>query len=186
MQSACAILSPVALPTPQYFTTSSHKRHDFRKKKQEMCVLVFSTSFFETFLILRRNERYMIKNVHQSSCKVPTCYFSQIFEKKLNFLGRSSKNTQIYNFMNIRPVGAETFHADGQTDMTKLIVVIRKFQKAPKNGSLLAADLRHFNFSTAHFSFSLSLSVSPAIPPNPSVKKEFTHYLLSFSPSTLG
>ena len=27
-----------------------------------------------------------------------------------------SKNTPISNFMKIRPVGAELFHADGQTD----------------------------------------------------------------------
>ena len=27
-----------------------------------------------------------------------------------------SKNPQISNFMNIRPVGAELFHADGRTD----------------------------------------------------------------------
>jgi hypothetical protein len=34
--------------------------------------------------------------------------------------------------MKIRPVGAELFHADGQTDMTKLIVVFRNLAKAPK------------------------------------------------------
>ena len=47
----------------------------------------------------------------------------QIFEKK---------NTQIPNFMKIRPVGAE-FHTDGRTDMTRLIVDFRKFANAPKN-----------------------------------------------------
>jgi hypothetical protein len=35
--------------------------------------------------------------------------------------------------MNIRPVGAEIFHADGRTDMTKLIVVILSFASAPEN-----------------------------------------------------
>jgi len=35
--------------------------------------------------------------------------------KKLNFLGSFSKFTQIQNFMNIRPVGAELSHVDGQT-----------------------------------------------------------------------
>jgi len=39
------------------------------------------------------------------------------------------------NLMNIRPVGAELFHADGQTDrwtdMTKLIVAFRNFANAP-------------------------------------------------------
>jgi len=45
----------------------------------------------------------------------------QIFDK-------SSKS----NFMKIRPVGAELFHADGRTDMTKL-TAFRNFTKAPKN-----------------------------------------------------
>jgi len=35
--------------------------------------------------------------------------------------------------MKIRPVGAELFHTDGRTDMTKLTVALRKFVKAPKN-----------------------------------------------------
>jgi hypothetical protein len=34
--------------------------------------------------------------------------------------------------MKIRPVEAELFHADGQTDMTKLIVAFRNFANAPK------------------------------------------------------
>jgi hypothetical protein len=74
MQCACAILPSVACPDLQYFSTLSHKRYDFRKKNTEhnMYVLIFSTTFFsETFLILRRNERYMTKNVYLSSHKVP-------------------------------------------------------------------------------------------------------------------
>ena len=47
----------------------------------------------------------------------------QIFEKEL----------KISNFFKIRLVGAEFFHADGQTDMTKLIVAFRNFARAPKN-----------------------------------------------------
>jgi hypothetical protein len=35
--------------------------------------------------------------------------------------------------MKIRPVEAELFHADGQTDMTKLTVAFRNFANAPKN-----------------------------------------------------
>ena len=34
--------------------------------------------------------------------------------------------------MNIGPVGAELFHADGRTDMTKLIVTFRDLAKASK------------------------------------------------------
>jgi hypothetical protein len=35
--------------------------------------------------------------------------------------------------MKIRPVGAELFHAERRTDMTKLIVTFRNFANAPKN-----------------------------------------------------
>ena len=35
--------------------------------------------------------------------------------------------------MKIRPVGAELFHADGQTNLTELTVALRNFSKAPKN-----------------------------------------------------
>jgi len=35
--------------------------------------------------------------------------------------------------MKIHPVGAELFHADGRTDMTKLIVSFRNSTNAPKN-----------------------------------------------------
>jgi hypothetical protein len=34
--------------------------------------------------------------------------------------------------MKIRPVGTELFHADGQTDMTELIITFRNFANAPK------------------------------------------------------
>ena len=33
--------------------------------------------------------------------------------------------------MKVRPEGAELLHADGQTDMTKLIVAFRDFVNAP-------------------------------------------------------
>ena len=34
--------------------------------------------------------------------------------------------------MKIRPAEAELFHADGQTDMTKLVAAFRSFTKAPQ------------------------------------------------------
>ena len=43
-----------------------------------------------------------------------------------------SKNNQISNFVKIRPVGAELFRADGQTDITKLTVTFGNFVNAPK------------------------------------------------------
>ena len=65
------------------------------------CVFWFSIQFLlETFLILRRNERSVIINVHRSLCKAPVIPVR--FSSNLNFLDRFSKNTQVLNFTKIR------------------------------------------------------------------------------------
>jgi hypothetical protein len=90
----------------------------FGKKKKLLnmkCVFRFSLQILsEIFFILRRTERDMIKNVYWSSCKVLFIFVR--LQWNLNFLEGFSKNTQISNFMKIRPVRAEWFHADRRTD----------------------------------------------------------------------
>jgi len=49
--------------------------------------------------------------------------------------------------MNIRPVGAELFYADGWTDMTKLLVAFRKFANAPKMARYNAKIVRTLGIS---------------------------------------
>ena len=69
----------------------------------------------ETFLILRRNEQDMIQKMciglHvKYLCSCPIWMKPEFSRQNLK------KKPQIPNFMVMHPVGAELFHADGQTD----------------------------------------------------------------------
>jgi hypothetical protein len=74
-----------------------------------MCVSIVSKTFVETFFILRRSERHIIKNVYWSSCKVSV--FSSYF--KLEFSGQI---TPISVFVKLRPLGAALSHTDRRTE----------------------------------------------------------------------
>ena len=61
--------------------------------------------------------------------------------------------TQISSFIKIRQVGAELFHADGQTwlmNMTKLVVAFRDVAKTPKKFFSLAAARTHREHNVSH------------------------------------
>ena len=60
----------VACPSVSYFSTLSQKQRDFRKKKKEnfientMCVLIFCTTLYVIFLILKNNSaKYHYKDI---------------------------------------------------------------------------------------------------------------------------
>jgi len=55
--------------------------------------------------------------------------FLSDFNESLNFPRSFSKNTQIPNFMKVRPVGAELFHAGGRTDVTEPIAGLSQFRE---------------------------------------------------------
>ena len=66
----------------------------------------------------------MIIDVPRSSGKVP----GQSFQILMTFeLCRRGLKKQLSNLMKIRPVGVELFHADRQTDTTKLMAAFLSF-----------------------------------------------------------
>jgi hypothetical protein len=133
------ISSDACLSPPQY-STSSHKRHDFRKKVTacKMYISVFFLTSISNISYSKKNParyRHKCRNVFAWS----TCHSCRILIK-LRFFNRCSRKAQIPNFVKLHPVGAELFHADEgtdgrtdrQTDMTKLIVAFRNFANASK------------------------------------------------------
>jgi hypothetical protein len=46
--------------------------------------------------------------------------------------GTTVEKTHMSNLVELRPVVVALFHADGQTDITKLIDAFRNFANAPK------------------------------------------------------
>jgi len=87
---------------------------------------------FETFLILTRNGRHMMKMYIVLHVKYPL--FSPECNGTWIFSTDFSENSQISNFTKIRPVG--------RSDMTKLIVAFWNFKNAPKKVATLCIELR--------------------------------------------
>jgi hypothetical protein len=120
MQCAWAILSSVACPALQYFSNLSYKWHDFIKKtlqnvtEYKMCVLTVSTpivwniSHSKKKLARKDKKMYILLHVkyHLFLSGLNEIYFSNKF----------TKTPQITNFVKIHPLGAELFHAGGQTE----------------------------------------------------------------------
>jgi hypothetical protein len=79
-----------------------------------MPVLISSTNLYETFIILRRNQRKIIINVRRSLCKAS--FILVRFWWNLDFLDTISKNSEISNWVKIGPEGTELFQAYRRTD----------------------------------------------------------------------
>ena len=117
----------MACPALQYFSTFSHKRHDFSEKnvvERKIFVLSFSTTFaWNMFRSKKKWARYDRKLLPYTlwsntyiGLHVKYPLFLSEFNETLNFATEFRKNIQKLNFMKIRPVGTELFHADGQRD----------------------------------------------------------------------
>ena len=108
------ILISGVCPALPYFSTLSHKRHDFREKKilNLKCVFWYSLNFFvKNFSFLEQFSNVQCTQL----CKAPIILLR--FWLYLNYLDRFNKNPHISNFMKIHRVGAEFFHADRRTDI---------------------------------------------------------------------
>ena len=114
----CSLRYPACKPVRLYYIFPHYriKGSIFEEKRViEQNMFWFSLQLLsETFFILRRIWRNMIRNVDRSSCKV-LLFWSHLNEI-LIFSTDLKKNTEISNTTKIRLVVAEVFHAGGRTD----------------------------------------------------------------------
>jgi hypothetical protein len=137
----CFIFSSLTCLVSPYFSTLTHKRQDFRNKKviehkmfgflYSFCLIHFS--FWEEFSEILS---YIYTGLH---ARYPLLSdFNQTWIFSTDF----RKNPQISKSMKIRPVAAESFHADIRTDMAKLTAAFRNFANEPKKFYILPTSYR--------------------------------------------
>ena len=130
------VLSSVGSLAPPYFSTLSHKRHDFRKKVTEhkMCVLIFSTTSIWNISHFKRIQRDTRTNVPRFHVKyqlvVSDFHETRIFSVDFR---KIPKCKILWTSFQWEP--SCSLRTDGQTDMTKPIFAYRNFVNAPKNDS---------------------------------------------------
>ena len=106
------------LPVSAIFFNITHKHHDFRKIiEYKMCVLIFLYNFWpKYFSFCEEMSGIWLKMFVCLHVKYPLFILVR-FQCKLNFHDRfSKKNYSNIKFNEIRPAGAEMFHADRRTD----------------------------------------------------------------------
>jgi hypothetical protein len=98
-----------------FFSTLCHKQHDLKKNISIIkCVFWFSLQVLsETFLILRRTERDVIKKMY-FGLHVKYRYYGEILMERI-FTTDFSKYAQISSLTKNLPVRTELLHADGET-----------------------------------------------------------------------
>ena len=132
MRMRCIVLSSVAYPAVPYFSTLYHKRHDFRRKKSywtQKCVFWSALQLLSaTFLILRRNERDIIKTCTGLHVKCPL-FLSDFYETWIFWRDfRKIPKYQI-SWKSIQWEPSCSMRTDRRTDIKKLIVAFRNFAK---------------------------------------------------------
>ena len=121
----------------------------FGKKviEHQMCVLIFSATIVWKISHYKTKKMYIGLHV-----KYPL--WSCLILLKLKISQQFSKNIQTQNFMGPYSVGADLFHADGQTDrqtdktrQDEAIIAFRNVAKAPEREGMVSTNCRSRNAS---------------------------------------
>jgi hypothetical protein len=119
MNSKCVVLCIMCPVCLHYiFSTFFHKKQDFWKKvtDHKVCVLIFSTAFSETFLLLKiiHSDITSKMSVETSSCTVPVILVT--FKWNLNILDRFFSKKNLGTKLHINPSNGSRILLSRRTD----------------------------------------------------------------------
>ena len=160
-------------PLPYFFSKSTHKRRELRRKKNatehEICVLIFSTTLSEKLLVLRRIRRDTIITHIGTHVKYPL-FLSDFIENWVlsTYFGKYSNPV---SGRRVVPCDRQTDrHRGGQTWII-LTATFRNFAKAPKGGDAV----RHLIlFSVLPNYLRITETLYPTSTYNDPLKQKFT------------
>jgi hypothetical protein len=113
----------------------------FSKKKKKLLnvkhVLRFSLQLLSATFLIPREFSEILSQICVCLHVKNTLLLSD-FNETLIISTDFRKNVKIQNFVKVPSVVAESFHADGQRDTTKLIVAFRNFANAPKKRNAIS------------------------------------------------
>jgi hypothetical protein len=98
------------------FSTLSHKRRHFRKKKLLNINLCFDCLYNFGWNVSHYKKKWARCDHKSILVFMRSTRYSCLVLMKLELLDRFSKNTKMWNFIKISPVGTELFRAAGRTD----------------------------------------------------------------------
>jgi hypothetical protein len=135
--NAHASYGHVVCPAIQYFSTLPHKRHNFRGKKLLNIKYLNWFSVQYVWNVFRSEQNWATYDHKRTLVFMYSTVILVIFKCNLNLFDRLSKeytNIKCHKNPSSRSRVVPYGRADGQTDVTKLLVAFHNSANAPKNG----------------------------------------------------
>ena len=123
------ILSFISFPALPYFSTWSHKVHDFRKKKNIFAYKMCFDFLYKLLWNIYRSKNISARHIHKCSCKVSIIILNMLirFEFTKKYLKKNYSNIKFhenpFSGSRVVPCGWREGHTDGRSQQPLFAVL---------------------------------------------------------------